>query len=72
MFYSITYYKADNSLAYVDNRTFTQVNRALIRAMMHIQAHPEEVRRANIIYQGKRVQKVVRSIALLNPEPKFT
>lgn len=71
MFYSITYYHADKSLAYVDSRTFTKVNNALIRAALHIQAHANELRRANIIYQGKNVQKVVRSIAILNPEPKF-
>ena len=71
MFYSISYFKPDKSLAYVDSRTFTKVNNALIRAALHIQAHHEELRRANIIYQGKHVQKVVRSIAVLNPEPKF-
>lgn len=71
MFYSITYYRADKTLAYVDNRTFTKVNNALIRAALHIQAHASDVRRANIIYQGKKVQKVVRSIAVLNQEPKF-
>lgn len=71
MFYSITYYRADKSLAYVDSRTFSKVNNALIRAALHIQAHANELRRANIIYQGKNVQKVVRSIAILNPEPKF-
>jgi hypothetical protein len=71
MFYSISYYKADKSFAYCDNRTFTKVDNALIRATLHLQAHADEIRRANVIYQGKNVQKVVRAIALLNLEPKF-
>lgn len=71
MFYSISYFKADKTFAYVDSRTFSTVNNALIRAVLHLQAHPSELRRANIIYQGARTNKVVRSIALLVQEPKF-
>lgn len=72
MFYSISYYKPDKTFAYVDSRTFQQVNNALIRAALHIQAHPDEIRRADIIYQGKNVRKVVRSVAVLNIEPKYS
>lgn len=71
MFYSISYYRADKSFAYVDSHTYSKVNNALIRAALHIQEHPEEIRRADIIYQGKNVQRVVRSIAVLNLNPKF-
>lgn len=71
MFYSISYFKEDRTFAYVDSRTFNTVNNALIRAVLHLQAHPGELRRANIIYQGAKTNKVVRSIALLVQEPKF-
>ena len=71
MFYSISYFKEDKTFAYVDSRTFNTVNNALIRAVLHLQAHPSELRRANIIYQGAKTNKVVRSVALLVQEPKF-
>ena len=72
MFYSISYFREDRTFAYVDTRTFQKVSHALIRAGCHLEAHATEIRSAAIIYQGKNVQKVVRSVAVRNIEPKFT
>lgn len=72
MFYSISYFREDKTFAYVDTRTFQKVSHALMRAVFHLEAHATEIRSAAIIYQGKNVQKVVRSVAVRNIEPKFT
>lgn len=72
MFYSISYFREDRTFAYVDSRTFQKVSHALMRAVFHLEAHATEIRSAAIIYQGKNVQKVVRSVAVRNIEPKFT
>lgn len=71
MFYSISYYKEDKTFAYVDTRTFQKVTHALMRAVFHLEAHASDIRSAAIIYQGKNVQKVVRSVALRNQEPNY-
>ena len=72
MFYSISYYREDKSFAYCDSRTFQKVSHALMRAVFHLEAHAAEIRSAAIIYQGTKTQKVVRSVAVRNQEPKFT
>lgn len=56
-------------MAYVDSKTYTSPENALVRACLHINAHAAELRRANIIYQGKNVHKVVRRIALIDDAP---
>lgn len=70
MFYSITYYKADGQFAYVDKFTYKEVKSAFIHAALWIENHADQLRRADIIYQGKKVQKVVRSVAVLNQAPQ--
>lgn len=71
MFYSISYYRADKTFAYVGQRTFQKIDQALISALMHLQKHYDQVHGAAIVYQGKSVQKPVRYITLHNIEPKY-
>ena len=68
--YSITYFKkGTHELSYVDSRTYPNVQNSIIRAVMHLNAH-EELEGAAVIYQGKKVQKRVRTIQFWNHDPK--
>ena len=71
MFYSISYYRADKSFAYVGQRTFQKLDQALISALMHLQKNHDQVHGASVVYQGKSVQKAVRYITLYNLEPNY-
>lgn len=70
MFYSISYYDAQRNFKCVDSYTFQKAQKALIRATLHLERNADTLRRADIIYQGKNVHKVVRSVAVLNQSPK--
>lgn len=72
MFYSISYYDAAGKFKYVDRVTFHEVTKALIRATLHCSLYNTDTPQARIIYQGQKVQKVVRSVVVNNPEPKYT
>lgn len=67
--YSISYYK-NGIFKYVDSKMHTTASSALIRATLHINAHPEDIDGAAIVYQGKKLQKRVRTIRIWNHEPK--
>lgn len=67
--YSISYYQ-DSTFKYVDSKTYPTASSALVRATLHINAHPDNINGAAIVYQGKKVQKRVRTMQLWNHEPK--
>lgn len=67
--YSITYFKSESSeFAYVDARTYTTAQNAIVRAILHLNAS-NDLEGAAIIYQGKKVQKRVRTIQFWNHDP---
>lgn len=67
--YSISYFKAGSKeFAYVDARTYTTAQNALVRATLHLNSTPE-LGGAAIIYQGKKVQKRVRTVQFWNHDP---
>ena len=67
--YSISYFKAGSKeFAYVDARTYTTAQNAIVRATLHLNSTPE-LGGAAIIYQGKKVQKRVRTIQFWNNDP---
>lgn len=68
--YSITYFKSDsNEFAYVDARTYTTAQNAIVRAVLHLSNHSDEIQGAAIIYQGKTAAKRVRSLRVWNHAP---
>jgi hypothetical protein len=67
--YTISYYiKGLGEFAYVDSKTYPSVQYAIVRAIMHLNSHPE-LTGAAIVYQGKKVQKCVRTILFNNIDP---
>lgn len=68
--YSISYFKRDSKdFAYVDARTYSTAQNALLRATLHLNSTPD-LGGAAVIYQGKKVQKRVRTIQFWNHDPK--
>ena len=67
--YSISYFKSEsNEFAYVDSRTYTTAQNAIVRAILHLNAS-HDLGVAAIIYQGTKVQKRVRTIQFWNNDP---
>lgn len=67
--YTISYYKKeDREFAYVDSRSYTSAKNAIVRAILHLDS-TAELGGAAIIYQGKKVQKRVRTIQFWNNDP---
>ena len=68
--YSISYVKrVSYEFAYVDSKMYPTVSSAIVRAIFHLE-NSEDLGGAVIIYQGKKVQKAVRSIQYYNHDPK--
>lgn len=67
--YSISYYKAGD-FKYVDSRMYSTARDAIVRALLHINSHPDNISTARVIYQGFNTQKVVRRLSLEVTEPK--
>ena len=71
MFYSVSYYSKSGEFKYVDRQTFSSVAKAMVRATLHLSMFNAEVYQARVIYQGQKVRKIVRTIIVDNPEPKY-
>ena len=67
--YTISYYKKENrEFAYVDSRSYPSAQNAIVRAIMHLNSSAD-LGGAAILYQGKKVQKRVRTIQFWNNDP---
>lgn len=69
MKYTISYFKADGNMAYVDTKFYTSADNASVRAALHLAHHSDTIAGAAIIYQGKEKARRVRSIQLWNHAP---
>ena len=69
MKYTISYYKADGTIAYVDTKFYSSADNASIKAILHLAHNSDTIAGAAIVYQGKEKARRVRSIRLWNHAP---